>query len=604
MNRKIWSVCLIMILLLSLSLQPQVSRAEAMSAYSLSVSAATPSVNQEITVTLKGDGLADLYGYEAVIEYDAGKLSFMGADSSVSGAGFSIAPIVSGNSITFAFTKMGKEKGISGSADLGTFRFKASAVGSAEVKLVKLTAVTPDNQATRWNEVRTVSAQIIASDSGQESSPGSGSSSGYTPAGPVVEKSANGVVIAFPAPVKAKTTDGKDSAVASVSKEALAQAVKSLQDSAASRIEVRLEGKEPVAQVELPAASLLEAAKELPGAVISVKYGTASYDLPLAALDLAELAQTMKTDIGNVKVTVQLETVSGPAAEQLSSIVRQTGGTLLGSAVKFDVLAAAGGTSVTIGDFGGVYISRTLEVQAGVDARKATGVLFDPATGELSFVPTMFQQASGGTVATLKRPGNSMYAVIGYNKSFADLSGHWAKADVELLASKLLVNGRTEQQFAPQGEITRAEFAALLVRGLGLSPAPSAASFKDVAAADWFAGYIGAAVKAGLVEGMDAGLFAPKGLINREQMAVMISRAIQTAGKPLAAGVGDLGMYSDESQISGWAKTAVSQAVEAGLMNGVEPGLFSPASNATRAETATVLKRLLQYVEFMNETTS
>ncbi len=604
MNRKIWSVCLAIILLFALGLQPQTSRAEAKAAYSLSVSAATPAVNQEITVTLKGDNLADLYGYEAVIEYDAGKLSFMGADPSVPGAGFSIAPIVSGNSITFAFTKMGKEKGISGSADLGTFRFKASAVGSAEVKLVKLTAVTPDNQASRSNEVRTVSAQIIASDSGQESSPGSGSSSGYTPAGPIVEKSANGVVIAFPAPVKAKTADGKDSAVVSVSKEALAQAVESLRDSPASRLEVQLAGNEPVAQVELPAASLIEAAKALQGVVISVKYGKASYDLPLAALDLAGLAQTMKEDIGNVKVTVQVETVSGTAAEQLSSIVRQTGGTLLGSAVNFEVLAAAGGTSVTIGDFGGVYISRTLEVQAGVDARKTTGVLFDPATGELSFVPTVFQQAGGATVATLKRSGNSIYAIMGYSKSFTDLSGHWAKADVELLASKLLVDGRTEQQFAPQGEITRAEFAALLVRGLGLSQAPSAASFKDVAAADWYAGYIGAAVKAGLAEGMGEGLFVPQGNITREQMAVMLSRAIQAAGKPLAAGAGDLGRYGDESEISSWAKTAVSQAVEAGLMNGVEPRLFSPDSNATRAETATVLKRLLQYVEFMNETTS
>ncbi|RAU98929.1 S-layer homology domain-containing protein [Paenibacillus sp. YN15] len=473
MNRKLWSVCLAMILLLALIVEPQVSRAEGNAAYALSIPASGASVGQEVTVTLKGENLADLYGYEAVIEYDASKLSFKAAKSSIQGSGFSITPSVNGNQITFAFTKVGKEAGLSGNAELGTFTFQARAVGSADIKLIKLLAVSPDSLGTRWTEVRTVTAQIFTSDSSESTSPGVGA-----PASPPVSPPASG------APV---------------------------------------------------------------------------------------------------------EKVSGGTAELVASSAQRLGAKLLAAPVKTDAVAENGG-----------YLQVSIEVPAGIDMKKATGVLFNPATGELTFVPTVFGQAGGVAVATIKHSGNGIYTVIEHSKTFADMSGHWAKAEVELLASKLLVNGRADEQFVPQGDITRAEFAALLVRGLGLSPAPAAAAFKDVASSDWHAGYVGAAVKAGLVEGMDAGIFAPNSNITREQMAVMISRAMQAAGKPQAAKVKNLEAFTDEGLMSSWAKEGISQSVEAGLLNGKDSQLFIPSSNATRAEAAVVLKRLLQYAELMN----
>lgn len=460
-----------MILLLALIVEPQVSRAEGNAAYSLSIPASGARVGQEVTVTLKGENLADLYGYEAVMEYDTGKLSFQTAKSSIQGSGFSITPSVNGNQITFAFTKVGKEAGVSGNAELGTFTFQARAVGSADIKLIKLLAVSPDNLGTRWTEVRTVTAQIFASDSdsSESTSPGVGAPANPPASGTPVEK------------------------------------------------------------------------------------------------------------------------VSGETAELVASSAQRLGAKLLAAPVKTDAVAKNGG-----------YLQVSIEVPAGIDMKKATGVLFNPATGELTFVPTVFGQAGGVTVATIKHSGNGIYTIIEYSKTFADMNGHWAKAEVELLASKLLVNGRADEQFAPQGDITRAEFAALLVRGLGLSPAPSAAAFQDVASSDWHAGYVGAAAKAGLVEGIGAGIFAPNSNITREQMAVMISRAMQAAGKPQAAKVKNLEAFTDEGLMSSWAKEGISRSVEARLLNGKDAQLFIPSSNATRAEAAVVLKRLLQYAELMN----
>lgn len=210
-------------------------------------------------------------------------------------------------------------------------------------------------------------------------------------------------------------------------------------------------------------------------------------------------------------------------------------------------------------------------------------------------------------MATIKRPGNSIYTVVQANKTFADLNGHWAQADIELLASKLLIKGTTDTTFVPQKSITRAEFAALLVRAAGLNEEQAAlaeqaaAKFSDVQATDWYAGAVGAASKAGLVDGLENGSFQPNATITREQMAVMIARAIQLSGKKYDTDAKKLAAFDDSLTISAWAKDAAAGALNAGIVNGTTVRTFAPDSKATRAEAAVMLKRFLLFAEFMNE---
>ncbi|MCZ8512676.1 S-layer homology domain-containing protein [Paenibacillus filicis] len=205
-----------------------------------------------------------------------------------------------------------------------------------------------------------------------------------------------------------------------------------------------------------------------------------------------------------------------------------------------------------------------------------------------------------GTIeVTIKRPGNSIYAVVQSSKTFDDLKGHWAKSDIELLASKLVVNGTTAETFAPDTRITRAEFAALLVRAAGLTEA-AVTDFSDVQSTDWFAGAVGAASKAGLIEGTGEGKFQPNATITREQKAVMIFRAMKLAGKQSDTDAKKLNAFKDSSTLSSWSKDAVAGAVNAGIVSGVTDSTFVPAGQATRAEAAVMLKRLLKFVEFIN----
>ncbi|WP_331281312.1 S-layer homology domain-containing protein [Paenibacillus sp. UNC451MF] len=401
-----------------------------------------------------------------------------------------------------------------------------------------------------------------------------------------------------------KTADGKTTAKAVLEGTALTQALDMLKASggaAEQRISIEVKGNnEPIGKLEIPSPSVADLLSQAPNTIISLKYGGASYDLPLKEIDVAALANRVGTASKDVKIIISIEKVSGTTLSSIEAKAKQQGLNPLVPAVDFTVTAeAGGGKQVQINDFGTLYVTRTLDLAKEPDPKKTTAVLFNPVTGTFSFVPATFSTTGGVSKATVRRPGNSIYTVVEYFKSFEDLKGHWSQADVELLASKLVVNGITDSSFAPQHEITRAEFATLLVRALGLTEM-TLTKFSDVKANDWFAGAIGAASQAGLVDGFENGTFQPAANITREQMAVMMTRAMSVAGKKADGSLLGLSKFSDAASVSGWAKDAVAQAVNAGIINGVTNDTFVPNAKASRAEAAVMLKRLLQYEQLMN----
>ncbi|MDQ0901246.1 glycoside hydrolase family 66 protein [Paenibacillus sp. V4I7] len=186
----------------------------------------------------------------------------------------------------------------------------------------------------------------------------------------------------------------------------------------------------------------------------------------------------------------------------------------------------------------------------------------------------------------------SKYALIEYVKSFNDVpSDHWASEAVQTLAAKQIVDGKTDSMFDPDGQTTRAEFAALLVRALGLKET-KAAPFQDVHQSAWYADVVSAAFEAGLISGKNDTNFAPQDLITREEMSTMIVRAMEyKSGKAIS---GDAVDFVDTDQISDWAKSFVGKAASAGLMQGPGGQRFDPLHLAKRSETAQVIFNLFQ----------
>ncbi|WP_179135939.1 S-layer homology domain-containing protein [Paenibacillus sp. 32352] len=583
---------------------PQGIRAETPPVFSLEASTSTTELDREFTVTLKGSGQKDLYGYEAIIEYDASKLNFIEQKNGMNGSGFSMGPIHKDNVLTFAYTKVGKGvAGESGDVTLSRLTFKTKAAGTASVKLVKVTTVSSKETESIWTGASSVSV-VIGGDGGNPSNPGTGGRRGggsVAVAQPQMQSDGDGVRIVVNPMSQTVKADGKSVAVAALTDEILANAVEALKANPAAMNTIHIDASNPLTavRVDIPGTALAELIHQTGGVILSIQYNEARYDLPVRALKLDQWVASLQAELKDVKVSILIEKISGAAGQPFSVKAGENDLKLVTEVYDFTITAESGGKTITAEDFGDTYVSRLIEVASPVNYGKTTGVWFDPSTGELKFVPTFFHTDGSHTTATIKRPGNSMYALVEHSRAFADLSGHWARQDIEMLASKLVVSGRTDQAFVPEERITRAEFAALLVRGLGLSER-EVSSFHDVTSKDWFAGSVGAANKAGLVDGIAGDRFAPNDHITREQMAAMMSRALKLAGKATQADLKSLEMFHDEAAISSWAREAAALSVTAGFMNGQSPSSFAPNAAATRAEATVVLKRMLQYIEFIN----
>jgi hypothetical protein len=338
------------------------------------------------------------------------------------------------------------------------------------------------------------------------------------------------------------------------------------------------------------------------GKQLVIRGAAAAYRLPLAVLKLDELARNLGTSVEDVTLHLTIRKLNEQEANGLNAALAKTGGRLAAEPLDFEVQAAASNGQTVILTFGSDYITREMTVQKTVDPRKATAAWYSPEWGGLRFVPSLFSVKDGQSVVEIKRPGNSVYTIVEHDFRFADMAGHWAAKDVELLANKLIVEGTGSSRFEGDRTITRAEFAALLVRALGLSPVAASSAFKDVAADSWYARDVGTAVAAGLINGYDDGTFRPDRVITREELAAMSMRALAFTGTGKNAG-GDLSVlqpYKDASQIV-WAKEEIASAIGLGLMNGTSDTTLSPQGTATRAESAAMLKRLLVKARFINE---
>ncbi|MBM7567751.1 S-layer homology domain-containing protein [Paenibacillus sacheonensis] len=355
-------------------------------------------------------------------------------------------------------------------------------------------------------------------------------------------------------------------------------------------------------KVNIPSSAFADVAGRTPGAFVMIRTDFGSYKIPVGALGLDAAAKKLGAGPGEMTISIVIERVAGAAAAQIAAQASREGLTLLSPSLDYSIYALAGGQSIEIADFGSAYVDRTMNLSGSVNPAKATALVFDPDTGTFRFVPAVFQADGGQTEAVIMRNGNSIYTVASGSKTFADVQGHWAKADIELLASKRILNGDALGRFSPNDSITRAEFTALLVRALGLQSSAKAAGFSDVTKEDWYADAVDEAVRSGIAKGYQDGSFQPNARITREQMAVMLSAALKYLNQSVRVDGRDdiLGNYADSGSAASWAKSSLAEMLTAGIIQGKTEAMIAPAADATRAEAAVVIKRMLQFMHFMN----
>ena len=179
--------------------------------------------------------------------------------------------------------------------------------------------------------------------------------------------------------------------------------------------------------------------------------------------------------------------------------------------------------------------------------------------------------------------------VINSMKKFTDLAGFkWAEEAIHSLREKGIVNGKTEDTFAPADNITRAEFAKMTVEAFGLKRIGLGYEFKDVAATDWFFEAVLSAYENGVINGTGNDNFAPSENITRQDAAVILYRASE---KKLA--LSGEKEFKDSGEVSDYAKNAVSVFGANGIINGFEDGSFAPKMPITRAQAAVIINNIL-----------
>lgn len=186
--------------------------------------------------------------------------------------------------------------------------------------------------------------------------------------------------------------------------------------------------------------------------------------------------------------------------------------------------------------------------------------------------------------------------------SMTDIAGHWAEKEIGFCLEKELYRGVSETEFAPEEGMTRGMFVTVLGRAAGIDPDQYQDwyleyLYQDVPEGEYYAPYVNWATRYGIVNGMGDNSFEPDTLINREQMATMIVRYASICNLEIISTDGVIAeRFTDQDQISDYAKDPVEQLRMTGVLNGYDNGdgtySFRPEQTTTRAECAALFYRL------------
>lgn len=380
------------------------------------------------------------------------------------------------------------------------------------------------------------------------------------------------------------------------------------------RLDVSADSKATGVETAIPAASVKEAVKENAALTMATPIGTVAFDQK-ALSNISDNAGS-----GDVKISVDK---MDKAKVDLSKVLTANIGTV------FELKITSGDKSIT--DFKDGKVNVTLPYtlakneKAGdvcvyyVDTKGnpelMKGSSYDAKTGMVTFETTHFSYYAIGSVLSDK---------------FEDVkNGQWFYENIMYLVNKGVAKGKTDTRFAPNDKITRAEFVqilygiaqsqtttgSVLTTGSAVSTGSAVTGgataeadqklFYDVNASAWYGKAVAWAHEKGIVSGIKSGdtlNFVPDANISRQDMAVMIKNYTDKVERKSVSSVIKPTAFADGQEISPYAKDAVAEMQKGGIINGLvkqdtsgaDKTVFAPKNNATRAEAAAMIAKLLQ----------
>ena len=170
-----------------------------------------------------------------------------------------------------------------------------------------------------------------------------------------------------------------------------------------------------------------------------------------------------------------------------------------------------------------------------------------------------------------------------------DKSAWYAEA-VSAAVDNGLLYGKSATIIDPNGDMTRAEMAAIINRSFGCYKAADISQYKDVAKSKWYYKDVAMAVQMGTYNGRSASSMAPDAPISRQEAMTVVARALELDYDSYSKT--DLSAFSDRSEISNWALPYVRAMVGADYIHG-RGKVLAPLDNITRAEFAQIFANII-----------
>lgn len=344
-----------------------------------------------------------------------------------------------------------------------------------------------------------------------------------------------------------------------------------------------------------------EAVQILAGAQATLRIETVlgNYTLPSAQLRIQQLAGELGNNANSaqLQVNVTITRSTDAVINALNNRATRDGFTVAMAPVDFNITASYNNQTSAVNEFT-TYVKRELPIPVDYDPNRITTAVVVDGQGNIHHVPTAVAQQGNTYYAVVNSLTNSNYGLIWNPEEFSDVANHWSKSAVNDMASRLVVNGVDATHFNPNHNVTRAEFAAILVRALGLSDTGTSSKFTDVSASDWYMGAVTVANEYNLIDGYEDGTFRPTQTISRQEAFVILNRAIAIVKLQQTNSSATLSSYTDQSKVATWAQTATQTVLSSGVVQG-NGKLLNPAGQMSRAETATVMQRLLKLAKLI-----
>ncbi len=189
--------------------------------------------------------------------------------------------------------------------------------------------------------------------------------------------------------------------------------------------------------------------------------------------------------------------------------------------------------------------------------------------------------------------------------SFNDIDNHWAESYVEYVFESHIMNGYPDSTFRPDAAITREEWAKVVLNAFGFQVADGDCDLVDVNKNEWYYPYVSTAYELGIVKGISSDTFGTGQAVTRQDAMVMINRAysmlynISTShlATVITAEAKAAVSFEDMDQVADYADDAIRTFAVIEVINGYEDGTLKPNGKITRAESAKIIKALLDAVD-------